>query len=507
METITTASFAEHVEDLLSTWHVPGLSIAVFNSQTVTARGFGLASLDPEIPATPNTIIDVASTSKSFTAAAVAKLIAANKFTWSTTVSSLLLEAFVLPDNHATADVTVEDILSHRSGVAGHDFSYMGIYATTPDSARSVTTNMRNLPLSASLRTKFQYSNMLFTAAAYLVEQVSGQPFHQFLQANFFTPLGMTSTYVQASAVQAASPDAAQRFAHSYYWHKTDQKFVMIPWRDQPEAIGAGSIQSTVMDYAQWLRAMMAKSPLLFSEEIYNDLVTPRIVENPGSEEELVPFTSFTMYALGWEVEFYRGVRIITHGGSDLGYGCTMLFIPQVQFGIVIHGNAGDLYNVAQILTMELIDEVLNVPATERVDWAARQRDKATEQEKKESDELAKLRGELLAREPDEEAAAPSLAAYTGTYTNVGYHSMQVSIKDGNLFIDAQDRGMPFNLTFEPLRAGRFSIASMERDDGEVTHRRAEFDLDERGMPVRMGLDLEDELAPELIWFTKTSSS
>lgn len=159
MEPIISEDIKHHVEALMSEWHVPGLSIAVFDKKTVTPTSFGLASIEPKVEVTPDTIFDLASTSKSLTAAAVAKLATDNRhpdLTWNTPVSELLKDEFVLADSVSTTTVTVEDILSHRSGMPRHDLSYMGKSSQDPDDAKSITNNLRNLPLSASVRTKYQ---------------------------------------------------------------------------------------------------------------------------------------------------------------------------------------------------------------------------------------------------------------------------------------------------------------------------------------------------------------
>ncbi|KAK7428366.1 hypothetical protein QQZ08_005123 [Neonectria magnoliae] len=336
--------FVKHVNDLMSSWHIPGLGIAVINGSEIFTQGFGHAVLGPqEIEVTFDTLFDCASTSKSFTAAAVSLLIADDKqypqVQW-TPVSHLLPDDFVLPDAYATANATVEDILSDRTGMPGHDYSYLGIKAKDSDTPKSVTRNFRNLPLSKSLRT-YQYCNMMFTAATYLV---------------------------QPSAVHAAGQD--YRFAKPY------------TWRD-------GKYQDSVANYAKWVRAMMHRLDPI-SEETYSQLDKPRIVSNPDANEDgdLAPFTSHRLCALGWETEFYRGHKIVRHDGLVSGFGSLILFVPDQRFGIVVFGNAGTANDVSFVLAMELLDLLLGVPEADRVNWAQRaeidrETDKENEEENK----------------------------------------------------------------------------------------------------------------------------
>lgn len=115
--------FKNRVNNLLAEWHAPGLSLAIVSNKNVSSQGFGLASLDPETPCTPDTIFDIASSSKSLTAAAVGLLVEDDEkyqaVKWDAKMHDLLPEDFVLNKDSFTEEVTVEDILSHRSGVPG----------------------------------------------------------------------------------------------------------------------------------------------------------------------------------------------------------------------------------------------------------------------------------------------------------------------------------------------------------------------------------------------------
>lgn len=101
-------------------------------------------------------------------------------------MASLLSDDFVMSGDGYTEHVTVEDILSHTSGIPGHDYSYFGPSAQRPDTPQSVTRNMRNLQNAAPMRTKFMYSNLMYVVASWLVETMSGMSFEHFLHHNFF---------------------------------------------------------------------------------------------------------------------------------------------------------------------------------------------------------------------------------------------------------------------------------------------------------------------------------
>lgn len=116
--------FAEHVDKILEEWHVPGIAIAVVQNDKISSRGFGKACLDPEKPVTPDTLFDIASCSKSLTAGAVALLVEDDErypdVKWDAKMSALLPDDFVMSADSFTKGVTVEDILSHRTGLPGY---------------------------------------------------------------------------------------------------------------------------------------------------------------------------------------------------------------------------------------------------------------------------------------------------------------------------------------------------------------------------------------------------
>lgn len=181
----------------------PGLAVAVVQNSTVASKGFGLATLDPPNKVTPDSLFDVASCSKSLTAASVGILAVDGlnypHLHWDTPMSDLLPEDFVMSEEGYTEQVTVEDILSHRSGIPGHDFSYLNRRAEYPDTPQSVTRNLRNLQNAAPPRTKFMYSNIMYIVASWLVEEMTGLAFSDFLHQNFF---GYVAGYCVTSSYQ-----------------------------------------------------------------------------------------------------------------------------------------------------------------------------------------------------------------------------------------------------------------------------------------------------------------
>lgn len=198
------------------------------------------------------TLFDCGSASKTMTAAAVALLVDDDGYPnvqWTTPVSQILPDDFVLPDAQLTTDVTIEDILSHRTGIAAHDESYLSVRAKRPDNAKSMARNLRNLPFIKPLRTEYIYSNIMYTVATHLVETVSGMPYAKFLRKKIWEPLDMTNTFHDLPDIEAH--DATNRKATGYRWDQEKEEHIAIPAYPSPEGQGAGCIFSSAGDYAK----------------------------------------------------------------------------------------------------------------------------------------------------------------------------------------------------------------------------------------------------------------
>ncbi|KAI7238835.1 beta-lactamase/transpeptidase-like protein [Hortaea werneckii] len=413
-------------------------------------------------------------------------------------MSHLLPDDFVMQEQSYTNDVTVEDILSHRTGLPSHDNSYLGVRAEFPDDARSITRNLRNLPLAAPIRTKYMYCNMMFTVATLLIEVRSGLQFPDYLEEQFFSKLGMASTNLQPS--RARSKGFGERIATGYAWNDEDGAYQVVDVLDSPEDQGAGSIITSVDDYILYIKAILQRTHP-FTESVYDGLTQSRTLVDP-SHRHPKPFTSPLIYAAGWETYYYRGHQVVRHDGLIDGYGSTHFFLPAHDFGGVIFGNSEGIETVAEVLTNTIIDELLDVPQHERPDWneLSKQQDAADDDNADEQPE--KVRQALCPGIAEVRPQTLPLDFYTGTYNNAGYHDLTVEVRDDRLFIDATDRSMGFILTFDHVcDNSKYVVHLSDFQTGGDDPLAAEFKF-ENDRAVSMGLHLEPDLK-QYIWFDR----
>ncbi|TVY52262.1 Protein flp, partial [Lachnellula suecica] len=281
---------------------------------------------------------------------------------WSTPISSLIRDDFVLPDAYSTQHVTLEDALSHRTGMPRHDFSYGGIKPDgTKRGVRDVVRSLRDLPLSAELRTRFQYCNMMFVVVSHVVETLTGMWLGDFLKEKIWEPLEMESTYFSTSAAQAAPEPLAQ----GYVYH--DEKYEPVPPMDLHIVSGAGSIISNVLDYSKWIRAFLTTSGPLSASD-YAALKSPRTLM--PSDELPGPYTGPLAYSLGWFTGTYQGYEFFQHSGGMEAFGAEVLIFPALSYGLVSFGNTASTSNAVEMkLLFHLLDEKLGIPHDKRWDW------------------------------------------------------------------------------------------------------------------------------------------
>ena len=322
----------------------------------------------PDEPITPETLFYTASTTKSFTAAAVSLLIddsanSSERLFWQLPLAKVMREDFVLADEYATVHATIEDALSHRTGMPRHDLSYVVANFTVLD----VVRNLRQLPLTAEIRTRFQYCNMMYIVVSHLIETWTGMWLGDFLRKRIYEPLKMSSTFFSLSDAQKAAASGGPSLATPYYWTNKTKSYHGIPWLDAPQESGCGATISNVIDYTKWVRCMMTMSAPL-SQAGHRALRSPRIISGPVAEDS-TGFRGSETYALGWEISNYRGEVMIWHTGALPGFSSLMMYFPRLQWGVTMMANGG-AGGAIQILLIKLMDDMLKTPEQERFDWA-----------------------------------------------------------------------------------------------------------------------------------------
>ncbi|PQE06489.1 beta-lactamase-type transpeptidase fold domain containing protein [Rutstroemia sp. NJR-2017a WRK4] len=487
-----TADFEQRVNKALERWHVPGISIAVVDGDHEWSAGYGISHF-PSTKVTPETLFYTGSTTKAFVAALTSLVVDNGTLQWNTPISSIIRDDFVMEDDYATHHVTVEDALSHRTGLPRHDMSYGGTYEGRDGTIRDIVRSIRWLPMTAEMRLKFQYCNIMYIVMSYVLETLKGQWFGDLLYEHLWHPLGMESTYFSTSAAQDGPEDLAQ--GYDYYNHKYHE----VPFMNLTLTSGAGSIISNVLDYSKWLKALINKSAPL-SKAGHNAVRTPRTIDiEPGT-----PFTGTLTYTLGWNFGVYHGHEFFMHEGGMEAFGALVIFFPALKYGLVSFGNTGMTSNfVEETMIFHLIDEKLKIPREDRFDWS-----KYREESLKLKDDAYKNAISRNYPHIPKPALPPTLpiANYTGTYFHPAYRNATITFDDSVLKIDRTKQQL-WKIAGEIKHiSGDFFMAYLDSTTAPESEFKgalpAEFRVDENGVAKSFGVMFEGTMK-EKIWFER----
>lgn len=472
------AGFEDFVQAMREEWKLPGVAIGlVKDGEVVLARGFGQRDRETGQEVTAQTIFGIASCTKAFTAMALAILVDEGKLDWDAPLRNYLPD-FKLSDSVASERITARDILSHRTGLPGHDLVAYGTALT----AEELLKRLPHLEMNKDIRTTWQYNNLLYGVAGYLIECISGQKWDAFIRQHILDPLGMKSTSFTIADVQR-TPDYAMPY------HLVDDEiqrtdFYRLVGVDAP----AGALNSNVEDMTKWLLCLLnntqyGEGQRLVSEAQFQQITGPQMIMPPWSyQTEQYPEESRMCYAFGWWVYTYRGHRIAQHSGGIDGFSVLTTFLPDDQIGVVVLTNReAHLVPVHGILTYNACDRLLGLdeaPWNERtrLDYA---RLKELVEKGKQEAEAKRVANAPLSHTPDD---------YTGQYEHPAYGIFQVQ-RDGESFKGLHN-GLEYHLTH--LHYDVF-LAYLPRFDFQL---KVSFALNLDGEIESLALPLEPEVKP-----------
>ena len=310
------SAYADHVDDYvraeMKRQHIPAVSIAVIkNGVVIKADAYGLADIEHDIPATPDTVFKIGSVSKQFLATGIMLLVQDGKIALTDKISTYLEGT-----PQTWEGITVRHLLTHTSGLV-REAPGFNQYRVQPD--LDVIKTAYPLPLQFAPGEKYQYSNLGYFALADIIRKVSGKPWPDFLNERVFAPLGMTATRVTTVA------DLVPRRADGYVWTK-DRFQNTENW---PAVRPSGAFLSTALDLAKWEAALLTDRILKASTR--TEMWTP-VTLNNGQK---------FAYGLGWALDDFRGVEAIQHSGSLTGFRANYLRWPSHGLAVVTLTNSG----------------------------------------------------------------------------------------------------------------------------------------------------------------------
>jgi D-alanyl-D-alanine carboxypeptidase len=309
----------DYVQAEIGKRHIPGVSIAIVqDGKVVRAKGYGMANVELSVPATEKTVYQLASVTKTFTAATIMMLVEEGKLGLDDKISKHLSDLPAAWDN-----VTVRQLLNHTSGIKSYT-SVRDFFKTArvDYKHRQILDLVAKEPMDFAPGEKWQYNNTGYFLLGMLIEKVTGKTYGDFLDERIFKPLGMSQT--RTNDLHAIIPNRAQ----GYEWNGGVLRNGEYVSPTQP--FSAGMLVSSVSDLVKWDAALATEK--LLKKSTLEQMWTPTKTSKGGVAD----------YGFGWQVDKVNGHRLIAHGGGIPGFSTQISRFPDDKLTVIVLTNSGN---------------------------------------------------------------------------------------------------------------------------------------------------------------------
>jgi len=459
------SDFDAYMVQVLKDWNTPGIGVGiVVHDKLVFAKGYGYRDYDKKLPFTPATLCQIASNSKLFTAVAAGMLVEEGKLTWNKPVRESV-PTIQFYNDQLNDNVTLRDMLSHRTGVTRHDL----IWFKSPFTRKELFEKLKYLEPQEPMRETFLYNNLMYAAAGNIIELKSGKTWEQFVRERIFAPLDMnTTTYTISDMTQ--HPDHGVPFLEK----RDSFELYKIPYYEDTEGVApAGAIISNIDELSHWLIALMNdgryNGKQVLPANVLKATLQPAIGlpntlgESQGFWELLNP-----AYGMGRQTAAYRGHLITYHGGDLPGFHSQVSFLPNDKIGVivlVISDHSAPLYN---IVSYDVYERLLGMDQTP---WSQRRLQQRLAGKKAGTEARAKAGADRIPSTKPSHA----LADYAGDYENPAYGILKIALNSDTLQFGFHEFQFPMSHfhydrfdTPDDEQYGKFSVNFRTNPQGDI---------------------------------------
>jgi len=415
-EKINTKKLDKMIRNAMKIANQPGLAMAIVkDGKILFMKGYGVRNLQTNEKVNSETLFNIASLSKAFTAALMSQLVEQGKIDWEDAVIDHC-PSFKMSDPWVTRHLTMRDLLSHRLGYGTFDGD--PLWYETHYSPKEIISRMVNIPLRQEFRSQFGYQNNTYIVAGEIIRNKTGKSWGEVLKEELFTPLRMNAS--NSTGTNLSEKDNLALPYVNGVSHPNIQR------KQNP----AASIFTNVSDMTHWMTMMMDggkwEGKQLLKEQSIENLFSPNIVF-PSSKRSRENGTLFRAYALGWSVSDYYGHRKVEHSGGMPGYLSLLTLLPDEKLGVVTLIN--DMTSLPRLVNAWVLDEYLG--KNRKRDWLGELK-KGVERNK--SDQEKRLAQRVNSRLKN---TVPSVALdeYVAEYEDKVYGAAKVELKNGKLYL------------------------------------------------------------------------
>ena len=409
------------VERAMALFHVPGVTVSIVHEgEVVYAKGHGKREIDTADQVNDDTLFQIASVSKAFTAASLALLVDEGLLSWEDKLIDHLPD-FRMYDAWVTREFTIRDMLTHRSGLPLGAGDLLFWPAANTD-IKEVIRALRYLKPTSSFRTRYDYDNLMYIIAGEVVATVSGMPYIDFVEQRIFVPLGMTDCRAGASHVRGMENRA---IPHLYL----EGEMQTTGFEESDFIAAAGGIHCSGNGMTEWMKMWLAKGKLpdgqqLISEKQIAELWGPVTLTRTNGMMRDNAGSHMSAYALGWAVSSFYGEPIYSHAGGLWGMTTFLAFLPRQNLAVFVSNNQ------LAVAPRAIVYDILNQYLGGDTDWIGIHHELVSSSHSNAEEVVAAA---AAARQAD---STPSLniEKYVGTYRDDWYGDISIELVNGALY-------------------------------------------------------------------------
>lgn len=450
----------DYIDSLMKNWNVPGMAIAiVYKDQLIYGRGYGYRDRDKKLPMEVNTLFPIASNTKLFTATLACLLQQKSILNIDQPVTKYTTSIQFYNDE-LNAKVTTRDLLSHRTGIGRFD----GIWGNSDFTREELVWKTRWMRPVLGFRESYNYNNIMFTTAGYLMERLTGESWETLTRKMILDPLGMKSTCFTFEEMKKQG-----NYSLSYYEIDSTKKLAPKSYVAISDALGpAGTIKSNIEDMSKWMIAQLNKGLINGKRVFDSTIILQTLVPNAIADKEgRWPEQSNSLYCLGRTIQTYKGLKIASHTGSIDGFYSNLSFVPEKQLAVFAVLNQTEAGSLRPIMNLPIIDILLDQPYTPWLDRARKDYIASKTAEKKFEDSVEATR--VFNTQPSH-----SLSAYVGEYNNPIYGKINIKLAEGKL-------SLLFRKQESALHHFHYDLFVTKEDKNDLPNFRLKFLTNDKG--------------------------
>jgi CubicO group peptidase (beta-lactamase class C family) len=457
--------FDKYIEQVMNEWNTPGIAVGiVIKDKLEYWKGFGYRNIDNKLPVTSRTLFPIASNTKLFTSVAMGMLVEEDKLAWDKPVSNYVPQIKFYNQELYNA-ITLRDMLAHRTGISRHDL----IWYKSDFSRKEIFDRIKYLEPVQPIRQGSLYNNLMYAAAGYCLEILTGKTWENFVRENIFIPLKMNSTFFTIEEMEIQDD-----FAYPYYEDRETGKLIKRPFYREFEGVGpCGSIISNIEDMSKWVITLMDQGNYegknVISSDILKETLQPAMAY-PNTELETQGYDEIlnSVYGMGRGIAAYKGHYFTRHGGSIGGFYSLVSMMPYDSVGVIVFVNGAHNGSLPSTISYNIYDRLLGLEQTDFNGRRLKNRIEGKEADKKAranagSDRIANTK------------ASHPLEDYQGRYENPAYGILNIGIEGQALEFDFHNIVLPMeHFHYERFDTpddqiyGKFSVNFSVNPKGDV---------------------------------------